>query len=106
LTEPPTHSPTGACYPDASTIFIGVGRTGNRFWLNLLRTGCGWEPFLEMKMKVFVDADEWYPVYTLHTEQCSEEELEIDSIFYERYKKAYDEFRAVQSELRVLVGDD
>ncbi len=58
-------------------------------------------------MKVWIDSDEWYPVYTLHTQQYSDEAtVEIDSIFYERYKKALKEFRAVQKELRELAGDD
>jgi hypothetical protein len=55
-------------------------------------------------MKVWIDGDEWYPVYTLHRQQHSDEAtVEIDSIFYERYEKALKEFQAVQKELRELL---
>lgn len=58
------------------------------------------------KIKVSIDKDEWWPVYSLgdRNEPIADWEsfTHVSPGFYKRYKKALAEFEAVQSELARL----
>jgi len=54
-------------------------------------------------MKVYIEHDEWYPVYSLRTPdewrelgEICDGSIEIDDELYRRWKAAETEFRAVQ----------
>jgi hypothetical protein len=59
-------------------------------------------------LSVMLDEEEWYPVYQLSTELDDDfyghTRIQIPETLFERYKKAFDEFRAVQKILRGLNG--
>jgi hypothetical protein len=58
-------------------------------------------------MKVFIDCDEWWPVYGLTVWKEGDlepwgTEIEIDEALYFRYVQIADAFNEMQSELRKL----
>lgn len=62
----------------------------------------------EGKVLVFVDKDEWYPVYELQTEATAyamqhEEPLEVTPDFLARAKAAHEAFSAIQTEISQML---
>lgn len=56
-------------------------------------------------MKVYVDADELYPVYSLATTRfgiC--DELDVDEKTYKRWVRAYAAFHSVQDEVKAALA--
>lgn len=56
-------------------------------------------------MKIRIDKDEWYPVYTETDREPGGlivREVEVEEAFYERWQKALDEFESIQDTLNVI----
>jgi len=56
------------------------------------------------KIKVKINKDEWYPVYSFDNESWGEY-VEIDIEKYKQMKKVFEEFYKVQKELRNIYND-
>jgi hypothetical protein len=56
-------------------------------------------------MKVRIDWDEWYPVFTLTTYE-GRKEVEVDAKTLARWKRAEDAFNKAQDEMRALTDYD
>lgn len=55
------------------------------------------------KIKVLIDSDEWYPVYSLYTEgEGWGDPVEVDQSLFDRYKKVLVDFKAMQKELKAI----
>lgn len=49
-------------------------------------------------MKVHIDSDEWFPVYSLHPSAGPECDVSPETV--ERWKKVHDDFEQTQSEMQ------
>jgi len=58
-------------------------------------------------MKVYVETDEWYPVYTIYESdeyaRMYSKQYDVPDKLLNRYKKSLDAFKRVQSELKRIV---
>lgn len=55
--------------------------------------------------KVYIDADEWYPVYQFDEDPPRSQLpylIEVDAMTVARWRQVFDEFDAVQAELEKL----
>jgi len=55
-------------------------------------------------MKIYIDADEWYPVYSLSRVKNHDFEVESDAPeeLVERWEKTMEKFRELQAEIKKL----
>jgi hypothetical protein len=60
----------------------------------------------EVRIKVGVDSDEWYPVYSATTDhKRAEYTVTVDASRFEWWQRATDEFNAAQKDMREAIGE-
>lgn len=51
-------------------------------------------------MKIYIDKEEWYPIYTLENESyCNTTLYDFDEKFIEKYKQVLEDFNEIQYKL-------